>query len=117
MTNKRQLKKNIRYVCGDIAAELLIARTLYPDFDDAKVNKIVNDIAELQEESVKRCSFSFDKTPRDFSDMAAYRKARAAYNKKAYHKLMTDFQEGVRKIVEEMNQAMPASVKEANKAK
>ncbi len=117
MTNKRQLKKNIRYVCGDIAAELLVARAMYPEFDDVRVNKIINDIADLQETSVQRVTFSFDKMPRDFENMGAYNKARSEYNRKAYKKLAEDFRKGVEAIVKEMNEALPASAKEANKAK
>ena len=48
---------------------------------------------------------------------AAYRKALHAYNKQAYAKLAEEFHKGVEAIVKEMNQAMPADVKEANKSK
>ena len=106
MANKRQLKKEIRFVCGDLAAEILMARAIYPGFDKDAVTKIINDIAHLQESAVSAVSFSFDKTPRDF-----------AYNKQAYAKLAEEFHKGVEAIVKEMNQAMPADVKEANKSK
>lgn len=117
MANKRQLKKEIRFVCGDLAAEILMARAIYPGFDNDTVVKIINDIARLQESAVSAVSFSFDKTPRDFADGAAYRKALNAYNKKAYAKLAEEFHKGVEAIVKEMNKAMPEEVRQANKAK
>lgn len=117
MANKRQLKKEIRFVCGDLAAEILMARAIYPGFDKDAVTKIINDIAHLQESAVSAVSFSFDKTPRDFADGAAYRKALHAYNKQAYAKLAEEFHKGVEAIVKEMNQAMPEEVRQANKAK
>jgi ABC-type lipoprotein release transport system permease subunit len=115
MANKRQIKKHIRYVCGDIAAELLIARHIYNGFDDEKVNTIINNIAALQVESVKNVTFDFDKARRTFEHDGAYRKARRAYFHQAYGTLLADFNNSVAEIVKDMNEAMPQEVKEANK--
>lgn len=116
MANKQQLKKHIRYVCGDLAAEIMIAAHMLRGFDKAEVSKIVGQIAALQEQTLKNVSFSFDKAARDFDNKAAYRKARTEYFHKAYHKLLADFGESVQKIVDQMNAAMPQEVKDANKA-
>ncbi len=115
MANKRQIKKHIRYVCGDIAAELLIARHVFDGFDDEKVNAIINDIASLQIESIKNVTFDFDKARRSFEHEGAYRKARNAYFRQAYKTLLADFNNSVQEIVRSMNEAMPQEVKDANK--
>lgn len=117
MANKRQLKKQIRYTCGDMAAELLCARACYDGFDDAKVSEIVGKIATLQVELLKNASFGFDKNQKSFENAAAYNKARKAYFHNAYGNLRAELTEGVENIVKEMNAAMPQAVKDANKQK
>jgi hypothetical protein len=115
MATKRQIKKHIRYVCGDIAAELLIARHLFNGFDNDKVTAIINKIATLQVDSVKNVTFNFDKSPRSFEHKGLYRKARNAYFSQAYKTLLADFNNSVNEIVKDMNEAMPQEFKEANK--
>lgn len=112
MSNKRQLKKHVRYVCGDLAAELLVARSLYPGFDNDKVAEIIGKIAELQVSTIANASFSFDKARHDYQDAAAYNKERQAYNRKAYSKLNETFGNGIAEIVKMMNQAMPQSLRD-----
>lgn len=116
MANKRQLKKRVRYTCGDLAAEILIASHALKGFDRQQVAKIVTDIARLQEETLQHASFSFDKGRRSFDNAADYNKARTAYFRAAYKKLGLEFNEKVAAIVKEMNAAMPQAVKDANKA-
>lgn len=116
MANKRQLKKRVRYACGDMAAELLIASHCLKGFDRADVVRIVNDIARLQETTLANISFAFDKNNAAFDTPQAYRKARHAYFKAAYKKLCDEFEAQMAAIVKEMNAAMPQAVKDANKA-
>ncbi len=93
MANKRQLKKRISYVCGEIASEILLAYYIVKDIDRAAVDKIVCDVAELQADTIARVSFSFDKVAKDFTDRKAYNAARAKYNAQAYGKLRAEFAE------------------------
>ena len=44
MTNKRQLKKYIHNVCGDLASEILIACQLFDGYDEVAVEKVIIDI-------------------------------------------------------------------------
>ena len=77
--------------------------------------QILGDVAELQCETLSRISFSFDKSRADFENGAAYRAARRRYNAAAFARLRTDFTEGVNKVLKELNAAIPAEVREANK--
>lgn len=113
MANKRQLKKRISYVCGDLAADILFAARLFDGIDRGKVNEIVNEIAALQEDSRAKVSFSFDKSPRDFETRQAYRAARAAYNAAAFARLREEFSKRAMEIVKQMNEAVPADVRKA----
>ena len=42
MANKRELKKEIRKVCGDIAAECLLAKYLIKGADGKALNAVIN---------------------------------------------------------------------------
>lgn len=107
MANNRFLKKQIHYVCGDIAAECIMAKYFIDGADKAKLDEIVGTVAQLQATALSRANVSFDKTPRDFANKAEYRKARHQYFVKAYNSLNEGFAAEVEKIVKEMNSAMP----------
>ncbi len=117
MANKRQLKKQIRYICGDLAGECILARQLMPNADKEKLNQAVVEIADLQEESLANATFAFDKSPRDFATLKEYNHAKYLYYRTAYEQLIKHFNDRVQDIVKLMNEAMPAAQKEANKAK
>lgn len=106
--NRRNLKKIIRYTCGDIAGECLFASNLIPQADAAKLDQAIIDAAMLQTATLKRVGIDFDKTPGDFDTPAAYAKARRTYFAKAYAALKADFNKQVAAIVKEMNSALPA---------
>ncbi len=107
MANKRILKKNITTVCSNLAVEIARAAHYDSRFSPEKVRDIILNIAKLQAEALSRCSFSFDKTPRDFASRREYNKARKLYNEQAYEKLRTDFNKAVDTIVKAMNEARP----------
>lgn len=117
MANKRDLKKVIRTICGDLACECMLAAEYVKGVDVEAMHKIVGEIARLQEAALANTSFSFDKVPSDFESTAEYRKARSAYNKRAYTSLRGKFNARVLEIVKQMNAAVPQAVKDANKQK
>lgn len=113
MANKRQLKKRISYVCGNLAGDLILASYASKDIDRKTVNKILTDIATLQEDTRAKASFNFDKTVKAFDTVQAYNKARRDYNAKAFEKLRKDFSEQAMAIVKQMNELIPADVRKA----
>ncbi len=108
MASRRQLKKKISYVCGELAAEILLASHMLENVDRATVNKIVSEIAALQVNSRALVTVAFDKVPRDFDDRQAYNKARYTYYKQAFASLHKEFSEKVLVLVKDMNAAVPA---------
>jgi hypothetical protein len=48
MANKRDLKKEIKYVCGDLAAECLLAKNYVKGVDAKAMKEIITKIADLQ---------------------------------------------------------------------
>lgn len=115
MANKRDLKKQIRYICGDIAAECMIAAEYVKGVDAQAMSKIVSEVAQLQTAALSNSSFGFDKVESDYENRAAYLKAKKAYYKKAYSALRDKFNTKIQEVVKEMNAALPQEVKNANK--
>lgn len=115
MANKRKLKKEIRYICGDLALETILTAEYIPGANISKLNELVAKIAAFQEHALRLTSFTFDKSPRDFENRAAYRKALAAYHATAYHKFREDFNKQMAEIVKELNAAIPQEQRDACK--
>lgn len=114
-TSKRDLKKQIYYTCGDVAAECLLARYCVEGIDPDAMNKVIFQIADLQSKTIEHCSVSFDHVPSDFDNMHSYRKALKAFRRKAYTKLLDEFHNELQGIVKEMNALLPQAQKDINK--
>lgn len=114
MANKRNLKKNIYAVCGDLASDALLAACLFEDkVDREKINAIINEIAALQEDTLRLVSFGYDKGARDFASAADYHAARRKYFATAYSKLNKDFVERAIAIVDQLNEVVPEEARKA----
>lgn len=114
MANKRQLKKQIKYICGDIACECIMARNYFSGINSEKMNEIIYNIASLQTSSLKRVSISYDKIVSDFGSKQEYNIARSKYFAEAYNKLTSDFNAEINKLIKAMNDILPSAQKEAN---
>lgn len=112
MPSIRKTKKEIRYTCGDLASELLIAAHLVNGFNTKLTSEIIGDIASLQVDALDKCTFSFDKVKADFENVRAYRVARGKYIAAAFQKLTEQFAADMQKIIDKMNAAMPKAEEE-----
>ncbi len=90
-----------------MAAEAITASYIIPNIDSAKLKDCVIKIAELQTKALEHTNVSFDKAPRDYANIAEYRKARQTYFAKAYKSLIDTFNNQVQEILHEMNSALP----------
>lgn len=115
MANKRILKKQIKYVCGDLAGECIMAIHFVEGIDIEQMQNIIFDIATLQTTSLKRVTFSFDKISSDYESRKEYSLARTKYFKQAYGALKLEFNNKVQEIVKAMNKQLPQAQKDANK--
>ncbi|MCM1076804.1 MAG: hypothetical protein NC411_05545 [Bacteroides sp.] len=115
-SSKRLLKKEIRLICGALAGECVLAKIAIPGIDREKLNKIIYELAELQENALRRISISFPQTASAFPDAHAYRKTRREYFAAAFAKLKSEFNTHIEAIVKEMNSTMPQAQKDANVA-
>ena len=116
MANKRDLKKYIKIVCGDIVGECVFAKIYFDGVDCEKMDDIIVKTAFLQTNTIDKVSVSFDKTLKSFEGNAMeYKKARKAYFKECYKQLRNELENEVNAIVAEMNSAMSKEQKNANK--
>ncbi|MDE7111200.1 MAG: hypothetical protein K2O38_04795 [Muribaculaceae bacterium] len=104
MKSKRSLKKQIRYICGDLVGECLLIGEICPEEKQDEVARLVVDLAVLQEQTLGHCSFSFDKSVRDFGSVSEYKQAKSQYVRKAYAALHDQFNARLSELVHRMNQ-------------
>ncbi len=114
MANKRNLKKSIHKVCGDIATECIMACEVYDDLDRSKMAAIIRKTAILQDKTLRRVSVAFDKTAEAFETPHAYHTARRKYFAQAFRNLIVTFNRDVLEIVSEMNATLSPEQKAAN---
>lgn len=104
MKSKRDLKKQIKCICGDLVGECMLIGEIVPEDKQDEVAQLVIDIAVLQESALEKVSFSFDKCERDFASRHEYAKARSKYYHAAYSKLHEEFNASLRELVHRMNE-------------
>ncbi len=89
MANKRDLKKVINYVAGELLSECLCNKYLIPGVDVEKVDTLMGRIIAIQDEYLCRVNACGDKEP----------KAVKAY----YRKLREDFDKAIDEVLNELN--------------
>lgn len=104
MQSKRDLKKQIRYICGDLVGECLLIGEVCPEEKLEDLNKLIVEIAVLQETTISHTNFSFDKSAKDFPSAHEYQKAKSAYYRQAYATLHKQFNATLSDCVHRMNQ-------------
>lgn len=114
MANKRQLKRSIKFICGDVAGECLFSEFAM-QADGRKMSQIIVDLADLQDDTIRKVSVAFDKSAGSSKDKKEYKKAKRNYYKKAYSTLKQQFNEGLEGIVKDINSLIPQEQKEQNK--
>lgn len=115
-SNKRLLKKEIRIICGALAGECVVAKVTVPGIDREQLNSIICELADLQQNALRRISISFPQSEKSFPNGQAYRKARREYFSAAFRKLKDEFNAHIDQIVKKMNATLPQDQKDANMA-
>lgn len=100
MSNKRQLKKYIQQVCGQAALDVMLT------LNEKAAGPAIRRLAALQSTTLANVTFGFDHVKGDFENGHLYNKARHAYTKAAYGKLLADFNDGLVQIVKELNSSV-----------
>lgn len=75
MANKRNLKKSINYIAGELFAECLTYSLYFPGTDKAKADALLADILTMQNEFISRINHAEPGNVKGF-----YRKLRSDFN-------------------------------------
>lgn len=103
MQSKRDLKKQIRYICGDLVGECLLIAEICPEEKLGEVNQLIVDLAVLQETTISHANFSFDKSRKEFATSDEYKKAKHKYYHEAYTTLHKQFNTALADAVHRLN--------------
>lgn len=114
-TNKRSLKKEIRIICGSLAAGCIFASMSGTEEDRKAYDDIICEIAGLQTNALRLANVSYPRGAASYESKKEYAADRAAYYRMAFRKLKADFNAHVEAIIKKMNALLPAEQKEANK--
>lgn len=85
MASRRELKKNVNYIAGELFSECLINSMFIPGTDKAKADALMADILSMQSDFVSRISHTEPGNVKGF-----------------YKKLRTDFNAKVNEIIDAM---------------
>ena len=77
MASRRELKKNVNYIAGELFTECLVNSMLIPGVDKAKTDEVMAEILKMQDEFVTRISHTEPGNVKGF-----YRKFQADFNAK-----------------------------------
>lgn len=88
MANKRNIKKSINYIAGELFAECLVQSLYVPGTDKEKADKLMGEILSFQDDYLRRVSHIEPGNVKGF-----FKKLRADFNAKS-----EDFVEAIGKL-------------------
>lgn len=77
MASRRELKKNVNYIAGELFMECLVNSLYVPGTDKDKADKLMGEVLEMQDEFISRISHTEPGNVKGF-----YKKFREDFNKK-----------------------------------
>ena len=77
MASRRELKKTVNYISGELFSECLINSMLVPGTDKAKADQLMTEILKMQDEFISRISHTEPGNVKGF-----YKKFRSDFNAK-----------------------------------
>ena len=78
MASRRELKKNVNYIAGELFMECLVNSLYVPGTDKAKADELMGKILSMQDEFISRISHTEPGNVKGF-----YKKLRSDFNAKA----------------------------------
>ncbi len=113
--NKQQFKKAVEAVGASMCDEMM---TVYYNVEGADRDKISVAVAKVlgaTGAAKANANRFFDRGVKGFANVEEYKKAKGEFFKKLFEKIRKDFNEEISAALKLFNEAVPQSVKEANK--
>lgn len=86
MASRRELKKSVNYIAGELFMECMISSTYVPGVDNSKADKCMSEILNMQDEFINRISHT------ESGNVKGY-----------YKKFYEDFNKKVEEIIESIS--------------
>lgn len=116
MANKREFKKYVDALGASVIDEMVSAYYNVEGADKDKISKAIQQVLGAVGAAKSHSNIFFDRGAKGFEDMKAYAKAKKEFFASLFDKIQTEFDEEVNEALKTFNSALPAEVKEHNKA-
>ncbi len=116
MANKREFKKYINTVSDNIISDMTYACYSVKDANKDLIEQAVIEVLKAGATAIMKSNVKFDKTRRAFDNQHDYLKAKDSFFHNMYRTINKEFAAAVNDAVKKFNSAVPAAVKEAQKA-
>lgn len=113
--NKQDFKKCIETAGASICNEMMAVYYNVSDVDRDKIASAVAKVLRATAIAKSNANIYFERGSKGFSDMKEYKKAKREFFKKLFAKNTEDFNTSISAALKEFNEAVPQSVKDANK--
>ena len=114
--NKRDFKKYVESLGDSACASMVDIYDTYDKVDKEKVANAIEKVISAVAAAKTNADITFDKGVKAFDNIVEYSKAKKDFYKKLFKKIYEDFYKELDEAVKEFNSAVPAEVKEENKA-
>lgn len=115
MANKREFKKFVEAVGGNVVSEMMTSYYNDKDADKEKIEHAIGRVLGATGAAKSNANVYFDRGVKSYADSREYTKAKAAFFKALFKKISGDFNREVNDAVKEFNAALPEDVKKSNK--
>lgn len=103
ITSKQDLKKHIDRIQDEVA-QVMIPAAFYANlFSEKEAEDALEKLVSLTVEAKERLNISFDKSPKAFDSITAYKKAKREFFKQAYGKALAEYEQGVNALLAPIN--------------
>lgn len=116
MANKREFKKNVEALGGELCENMMVTWYNVEGADKKAISNAIGKVLGGVEAARSHSNVFFDKGAKAFSNRHEYSKAKKAFFRQLFNKIIADYNQVINDALKEYNGALPQEVKDANKA-
>lgn len=107
MANKRDFKKSLEALSSALVDEMMASYYNEKNADREKISQAITKIVGAMGKARKDTSKLFGKGVKEFENVAAYNKAKAAHTKEKYDAAIANYNEALGEALKAYNEGMP----------
>ncbi|MCH5217201.1 MAG: hypothetical protein J1F07_01385 [Muribaculaceae bacterium] len=111
MANKREFKKSVEALSSALASEMMASYYNEKEADRGKISLAIAKLASAMGQAKQHANQLFGKGVKDFENLAAYNKAKAAHTKTKYQEAIAKYNEALEEALKAYNEGMPKNSK------